>query len=154
MDGPVVSPVFWLSRGFRVACGGRCGYRGGSLRGSGSGTVVDWWWAGHTQTIQWNYSYTALNLTGLIDPLTGMLTLNGIVDMKRDWVSTNCRKDPGLPESDSDCLYPGPDYQIPVTITGTVNLANHTGSGKVDVPQSPEDVSVFGPFLGEWQTVP
>jgi len=42
-----------------------------------------------------------------------------------------------------------PEGQFPVRITGTVNLANHTGNGKVDATQNPDH-----PMLGEWQAGP
>lgn len=121
----------------------KTGLATGSLRGSGSGTM-EYRDAGHSQTVQWNYSYTVSNFTGSIDALTGMLTLNGIADAQYNWVSTNCKGDDG-----DNCLSVSPNGQWPVKITGTVNLANHTGSGIVDATQNPDY-----PSLGEWQSIP
>lgn len=121
----------------------KTGLATGSLRGSGSGTM-EYREAGHSQTVQWNYSYTVSNFTGSIDPLTGMLTLNGIADAQYNWVSTNCKGENG-----DNCLSVSPTGQFPVKITGTVNLANHTGSGIVDATENPDY-----PSLGEWQSVP
>lgn len=138
----------------------------GFLSGSGSGAnencdVDDPNNCNYFEAYQWNYSYTALNLTGSMDPLTGALALNGIADGTFDRVETNClrRWDDGtfIPFDSCDAMFFSykPEGLFSVYITGTVNLVNLIGRGGVEgIYSSDSQWSGSSPSRGEWQAGP